>query len=76
MTAGVGHDQRIVLSELLAAGVDPVFVAASAAVKKEKRISGAIDLAVYFNLIDGNGFGFHAANYARACPHKQSSISG
>jgi hypothetical protein len=46
MAAGIWQDERIFAQELIAASVNPIFVAASAAVEEQERFSGSLRFVI------------------------------
>jgi hypothetical protein len=70
--ASVGLNERIFAGELVATGMDPILAATCTAMEKQERLSRALGLVVHFDVVNRNGFAFHALNYGGEQKKKQS----
>jgi hypothetical protein len=68
----VRFDEGVLASEVITASVDPIFLATSAAMQKQERVSGALCLIVHFDIADVNALGPHNPHYVRRQPDNQS----
>jgi len=59
MASSVRQDEQVLARELLAPGMNPVVVGAASTMKKEQRLSGAVDFAIHFDSVYERGFGSH-----------------
>jgi len=72
VTTRVGFDERIFTSELVAAGMDPIFLATCAAMQKQERLSSTFRFVIHLNVVEGNAFGCHGGHYGGRRGKKQS----
>src|SRR3954470_3940803 len=73
VAACVRLDERVFTCELIAAGMDPIFLAACAAMQKQKRLSRAFRLVIHLDTVEVNAFRLHGAHYRGGRAKKQSS---
>ena len=72
VTACVRLDEGIFTDKLVAAGVDPMFLATRTAMKKEERVSRTFSLVIHLDIVELNAFGLHDAHYGCRRVNKQS----
>jgi len=60
VTACVGLDEHVIAGELFAPGVNPIFLAACAAMKKKEWLSGAFSLVIHPDIVNLDAFSLHA----------------
>lgn len=72
VTACVRLDERIFAHKLVAAGMDPMFLATRAAMKKQERLSRTFSLVIHLDIVELNAFGLHDARYGCGRVYKQS----
>jgi hypothetical protein len=72
VTACVRLDKGIFAHKLVAAGVDPMFLATRTAMKKEERVSRTFSLVIHLDIVELNAFGLHDAHYGCRRVNKQS----
>ncbi len=68
MPAGVRRDQRALLQELLAAGMNPIFMAAGPSMQKQERFSGTVCLLKHVDTVDLRASSFHGCSMAAGAP--------
>jgi hypothetical protein len=66
VTACIRLDQRIFAHKLVAAGMNPMFLATHATMKKQERFSSAFRLVIHLDIIELNAFGLHDAQLSLA----------
>jgi len=75
VTTRIGFDEHVFTGELIAPGMDPIFLATSAAMQKQERITGAFCFVIHFDAVEVNAFSFHGAHYRDGLGKKQSGKS-
>jgi hypothetical protein len=75
MPAGVRSDQGVLLQELLAAGMNPIFMAAGPSMQKQKRFSRTVCLLKHVDTVDLRASSFQGCSMAAGaprCPNQQA----
>jgi hypothetical protein len=68
MPAGVRSDQRVLLQELLAAGMNPIFMAAGPSMQKQEQFSRTVCLLKHVDTVDLRASSFHGCSMAAGAP--------
>src|SRR3984885_7932732 len=68
MPAGVRSDQGVLLQELVAAGMNPTFMAAGPSMQKQKRFSRTVCLLKHVDTVDLRASSFHGWSMAAGAP--------
>src|ERR1043166_1360224 len=72
VTTRVRQDERVFARKLIASGMGPVFLAASATMKKQERLTRAFSFVIRFNAVEWDTCGLHSGHYGRGRAKKQS----
>ncbi len=72
VTACIRPDEGIFAHKLVAASMDPMFLATQTAMKKEERLPRTFSLVIHLDIVELNAFGFHDAHYGCWRLNKQS----